>query len=201
MDGASINRELAKTFQPDEGSSSISRKSSRNLFPRTRYEEDYVGNGCCAVDQRLMSFKPKIQKHTRDDDHLLFTDSVTHELFHKLPAAKPRAASKPPMDKPTNASAGFRFSGSTRYAEEFTDLSNEGYRVQIVKGRDDSNRVKGNSIPNRVREFLYENNISAGDLPVRIEDVVKGRVSGIDNPPRVESVNPYLKDYLTLASD
>ena len=196
MDGANINRELASTFNPDDQSSSVSRKSSVPIKAQSRYNEDYAHNIRAGVDYRLPNCKPKIQKHVNEKDHLLFTDSVTHEVFHTLPATRPREAFRPAMDKPTNSSAGFRFNGSTRYSEEFTDLSTEGYRVELVKGRDDSNRVKGNSIPNRVKDYLFEaGNVSPLSLEVPIEDIVRGKAAPPPEP--VETVsNPYLQDYL-----
>ena len=196
-----INRELALTFHPDDSSSSVSRTQSVPQKLRTRYDEDFATNVSPGTDYRLPNFKPRAQKHVDENVHLLFTDSITHEAFPSHGPTRPRDPIRPPLDKPTNASAGFRFGGTTRYAEEYVDLSREGSRVEIAKATDDSSRVQGNSIPNRVHEFLFANDIrNAEHLSVSIGDILRGRVPDRSpNDPKKAGHgydNPYLQDYL-----
>jgi hypothetical protein len=198
LDGATINRELAETFQPDDERSALSRSNSVPLKMRSRYYDDFCTNVEKGVDYRLPIQKPKQQKHIRHEDKLLFTDSVTHEAFPTHTGIHSRKAHMPLSDKPSNGSAGFRFCGSTRYAEEFIDLSKNGYRVDLVKGRDDSNRVHGSSIPNRLREFIFENEVKdVRSLPNSLDSIMSETQGYQDKRTRTGvPENPYLKDYL-----
>lgn len=198
LDGAKINRELVQTFQPADGASSVSHNSVRGLKLRTRYEEEFGSNVARGVNYRPASLKPKCEKHVDEHNKLLFTESVTHETFHQLPPVRPRGAIHPPADKPTNASAGFRFCGHTSYAEDFVDLSKDGYRVELARGRDDSNRVNGNSVPNRLKDYMQEHEVR-GFTDVPVEKVLSGEIEAATVSIEKQSWNnnPYLSQYLS----
>jgi hypothetical protein len=133
-----------------------------------------------------------MEMHINPDDKLLFKESITHETFHSHPIPQKPQLHKP-IAQPPAVVVNRRFNGRTRYADEYIDLSKNGYRVELAKGRDDSNRVNGNSIPNRVRDFMFENGlcrIGASEL----EAVMRSNQPSVRKP--VESSNPYLSDYL-----
>lgn len=195
-----INRELARTFHHGESSSGASRSGSVPVNLRSRYADDFGSNVERGVDYRIPMQKPKAQKHVREDDKLLFKDSVSHEVYSSHKGVCPRSPIRPLVnEKQTNAGSGCRFRGSTRYSEEFLDLSrDDGNKVELVKGRDDSNRINGNSIPNRLRSYLYENEVrDVSALPVSIESILADGTESLDKrPSRKYSDNPYLGDYL-----
>jgi hypothetical protein len=197
LDGAQINRELVRTFQPNEGGSTVSHNNARGLKLRTRYEEEFGSNVSRGVDYRPPSLKPKCETHVDENSKLLYKSSVTHENFHKFPQARPRDAIHAPAEKPTSSLSGFRFCGNSSYAGDYVDLSKIGYRVELARGRDESNRVNGNSIPNRLREYMYEHDVRALDQ-VPVAKVLSGEIQPNATPhsePRND--NPYLSQYLS----
>lgn len=198
LEGAVINHELAKTFHMDD-SSSVSRSSSLPLTGKTRYKEDFctlVSNG---KEGRGVSCKPKIRTHARPGDHLIYVDSVSHEKFPDFSSfSRPRDPFTPSRDRPTNASAGFKFNAGTRYAEEFVDVSNSAYKIEAVRLSDNSNRVHGNSIPNKLRDYLYNRDVRISEVGIPMEELLRSPAP----PPKAVSLtnpdnNPYIDEYLS----
>jgi hypothetical protein len=152
LEGAAINRELARTFRPV---ASNQRLDAVKLEGQTRYCEDYQ---IPSKPGRAESQKPKQQKHVKDDDHLLVLRPASHDHYppYSGDQLKPPESFKPPLDKPTNASAGYTFNAHTRYSEDFGG-SNVGSQLSAPKAthEDNSSRVWGNSIPNKVRNFMF----------------------------------------------
>lgn len=194
LDGAIINRELARTFNPNDADSPAATRSvSVPTFNRTRYAEDFIAIELLPGNHRPPSMKPKIETHVRDDAKLLYTQSVTHEAYQKpqIPATKKHV----PSIHETASSPSLGFRGRTRYSEEF--VSKEGYRVEVVKGRDDSNRINGNSIPNKLKEYIHEHdlvNLHGIDVDAILKST-EGR-----KPFDANSVyysNPYLSEYMS----
>ena len=180
----------------------MSRSTSVPVNQRSRYVDDFGANVEKGVDYRLPIQRPKEQKHVRDDVKLFFTDSVTHEVFPAHVGVRPREPFRPLVEKPpANSPPGFRFRGSTRYAEEFIDLSKDGYRVQLVKGRDDSNRINGNSIPNRLRDFLFENDVKdVMSLPASLASILSEKVTFQEKRKFQQGLeNPFLEEYLHVS--
>ncbi len=128
----------------------------------------------------------KIETHVKNDSKLVYLDSVTHESFCKLPPIAPPRTLKPPDPEPTSS---IRFCGKSRYSEDF--VNKEGYKVELVKGRDQSNRIHGSSIPNKVKEFLYTHDSGTLD----IDAILKSKKNTVDSS-RMYYDNPYLSDYL-----
>lgn len=133
-----------------------------------------------------------MEMHIKPDDKLLFKESITHETFHSHPIP-PKTRLAEPAAKLTPVVVNRGFHGRTMYADEFIDLSKNGYRVELVRGRDDSNRVNGNSIPNRVKEYMFEHGLDKIDAS-ELERVMRSNRPSIRKP--VENSNPYLSDYL-----
>ena len=130
---------------------------------------------------RSVSMKPAQTRHVRPDDHLLILDSVTHQQFQPFEAkfVHPPEPIKSEIPKPTKANAGHRFEGITRYEEEYEPVAqqimqaaaaasssarpgNERNNKEPIFGtkvvyEDNSSRVWGNSIPNKVRNYLFSN--------------------------------------------
>lgn len=193
VDGSLINNELAKTFNPNHsGSNAANRGASLTLLGQTRYAEEFGSAAWQAGVHRAQSFKSRMEMHINPDDKLLFKKSITHETFHSHPIPQ-RSQLHKPIAQPPSVVGNHRFNGRTRYADEYIDLSKNGYRVDLAKGRDDSNRVNGNSIPNRARDYMFDNGldrIGASEL----EAVMRSNQPSAHKP--VENSNPYLSDYL-----
>ena len=159
-------------------------------------------------DYRTVAFRPKVQKHVREDDRLLYTDSETHERFVDvtlLPGSKPREPFKPPMDKPTNASAGFRFNASTRYSEEYVDVSGMAFRPpEQIRGSTNSSRVYGSALPAKVISFKTANGVrdllESSVPPVR--DILFGSSEishrgSSDDAIFADPSNPYISEFMS----
>jgi hypothetical protein len=210
LEGAEINRELARTFQPESDGtsttgSSTSLQGANPTHFHTKYEEDYSSNVLIGKDYRTAAFRPEVQKHIREENKLIYTDSITHEKFVDLTAglgSQPREPLKPPIDKPTNASAGFRF--KTSYTDEYTDVSALAFRPEQKRGSTNSSRIYGSAVPARIISFKSDNGIH--DLldtslpPVR--DILFG--SSVNRPTIIESFpdpsNPYIADFLNQST-
>ncbi len=190
-----MNRELARTFNPNDGGARVtssSAKIKRNI--RTQYSDDFAPLTDTDATHRVPSMKPTSDTHVREDAKLLYTDSVTHEAF-KSPQARFRG--RPHAFNPSDNMAvaeELPFMGKSRYREEF--VNKEGYKVELGKGRDDSNRINGCSIPNRIRDYMFSHSLG-GAKSVDVDSVLRSSESR--KPIDANSVlysNPYLSDYL-----
>ena len=143
LDGSTINRELAKTFQPDSSYRSL----SIPMRMKTRYEEDFCSEVVSCNHSQLRSCKP-VLTHASSATTLLFTESVTHEQFEDWSAvSRKRDPIKPSIEKPVG---GFRFQGSTRYSEEFIPL-NLTKTLPFRQNLDTTTRINGNAVPLKMR--------------------------------------------------
>lgn len=167
LEGAAINRELANTFRPLNMAAVV----SVPLRGETRYKEIFRAPNKMT---RSASMRPAQTRHVRPDDHLLIVDSVTHQQFQPFEAKfiHPPEPIKSEIPKPTKANAGHKFEGITRYEEEYEPVAQQSLRGFARPGdsasssepvfgtkvvyEDNSSRVWGNSIPNKVRNYLFQ---------------------------------------------
>ena len=199
LDGSMVNRELARTFNPNKAESRRAYPSGKiGLKYRTPYEEDFGTASEIIGAPRAQSLKPKSDTHIREDAKMLYRDSVTHEAF-RSPShgfqGRPAAFSPPHASGPEDIESPFL--GKSRYAEEFVNLTNQGYRVELAKGRDDSNRVKGSSIPNKLRDYMFAHGVDACKK-IDVDSVFRSTES--HRPGRPDQAmynNPFLSDYLS----
>ena len=199
LDGSKINRELARTFNPSVAvapASSGSQALNRHL--KTQYEDDFGDASMLKGCHRPPSLKPATEKHVHENAKLLYMDSVTHEAY-RTPQPGFVAKSQPvnPLEGATSGITGSPFCAKTRYSEEFLNLGSGGYRVEVARGRDDSNRVNGASVPNRIREYMFTHHLQ-GPKGIDVDAIMRSNETRkkVDS----ESVyydNPYLSDYLS----
>ncbi len=193
LDGAVINKELARTFNPNDADATEGKRSlSVPSFNRTRYAEDFCLADLGSGFHRPPSMKPKSETHVKEDSKLLYTDSMTHEAFQKPPLlASHKQSEKPVSEDPPKS---LPFCGKSRYSEEF--VSKEGYKVELFKGHDKSNRIVGNSIPNRIKEYIYDHELTSV-TGLDVDSIMKSKEGRkIFDPKSVYYENPYLSDYM-----
>ena len=202
LEGSRINKELATTFQPDVGSTSSAQRSSSVSAGayKTRYHEDFASNVIPGKDYRLSPFRPKIQKHVRDDDRLLYGESITHESFRDVSSYHMRSSGSlprtPSIERPV-----YKLSGVTRYNEEFTPCHplEPIPDVPITKNSTSSgtaNRVVGPSVPRQIREFVLENGPEhLQDANIR-EVLLRSPTIQPNSLDHYSNRNPYMNEYL-----
>jgi hypothetical protein len=205
LEGARINRELATTFQPEAGNnSSASRSSSVSAGTyKTRYNEDFSSNVVPGKDYRLAPFRPKVQKHVREDDHLLYAESITHESFRDVSGyhARPTKHSNfsPTINRPI-----YKLSGSTRYNEDFSLVADTGVpqdedaianRSSFTTGS--ANRVFGPTVPHQIRQYVIENGPQEFQES-NLRDVLftSSPTKTLNSPDKFKHTNPYMAEFL-----
>jgi hypothetical protein len=153
LEGAAINTELAKTFRPYNAAAVL----RVPLKGETAYQDEFKAP---TKDGRQKIMRPEISKHVRDDDHLSIVDSINHTAYPSYGRVSKVTPIKSDIVKPTKANAGLKFEGLTRYNEEYDGLAaklmQESGGVEKVSYEDNSSRVWGNSIPNKMRNFLFK---------------------------------------------
>ena len=156
LDSAAINFELAKANAPPNHSAVI----QIPFHGHTHYQEEFH------TPYRLTkaeTMKPKQMKHVREDNHLLVTEPISHEHYPSYPSkyVHMQEAIHSDIVKPTKSNAGFHFDAKTAYADDFDGtvhrLMREEGGVKKVTYEDNSSRVWGNVIPNKVRNYLNDN--------------------------------------------
>jgi|LauGreDrversion4_2_1035121.scaffolds.fasta_scaffold10118_4 hypothetical protein len=198
IEGSGINKELASTFHPDASNSSStsgqrSRSSSSAMY-RTRYTDDFASNVVPGKDYRLAPFRPKVQKHVREDDRLLYGESITRECFRDLSdmCAKPlKQVDVPLVNRPA-----YKLSSSTRYSEDFPPI--EAMHPNVVSRTANGNRVIGSSVPHPIRQFMFENgveSIQSVDLKKVLLNPQQQSCSVSDHHSRANR-NPYMDEFM-----
>ena len=199
LEGSRINKELATTFQPEAAYTSSGQRSnsiSAGSY-KTRYHEDYASNVVRGKDYRLPPFRPKIQKHVRDEDRLLYAQSITHESFRDVSNYHARFSASLPI-APTVDQPVYNLSGKTRYTEEFgvTEPIDQGPIFNhSTSSSGTANRVFGPSVPPRIRQFILENGPSELQ-EANVRDLMfssSPRTIPIEN---YSSQNPYMSEFL-----
>ncbi|KAF4758207.1 hypothetical protein FOZ63_010981, partial [Perkinsus olseni] len=186
LQGAVINRELAKTFRP---ASSPANGPSPQQKGRSRYSDDYVVYPGARKEAML---RPAVQTHVDGELYLLYKQPASHEFYPDwqrnsggIECVGERC--KPPIPKPTTSTMGFHFDARTRYSEDYPPGSGadsaiamdarESCRVLLEHGsyaEDNSSRVQGNAVPNRVRDYINTENLHRGKiLSGRIPSMVR----------------------------
>ena len=188
LDGVEINSELVKTFRPQVDSSS----SGLKFLGQTRYSEDFGPS--VHADCRGVNCKPKQLKHVRDNDQLMFKDSITHEQFTDLShLSKPRESFRPQVESIATG----KFAATTRYTEEFAGHPMPLGPTHKVKVADDSSRVQGNCIPNKLRDYMYNNDIDTVSVLGKPVRSILNETDTAKAKTRSKSTNPYIDEYLT----
>ncbi|KAF4701883.1 hypothetical protein FOZ63_000058, partial [Perkinsus olseni] len=185
LQGAVINRELAKTFRP---ASSPANGPSPQQKGRSRYSDDYVMYPGARKEAML---RPAVQTHVDGELYLLYKQPASHEFYPDwqrnsggIECVGERC--KPPIPKPTTSTMGFHFDARTRYSEDYPPGSGadsaiamdarESCRVLLEHGsyaEDNSSRVQGNAVPNR-------NTLYGEDIARRGETSATERSEGFD---------------------
>jgi len=205
LEGAEINRELARTFQPDSDGSSTTTSSTVSVPQsyKTQYTDDFSSNIQKGVDYRIETFRPKVQKHIHEDDRLLYKESITHQQFQSLTGASPGHRSLGPHEIPKPTSTGFRFTGTTSYSDEFIDVSKMSYRPpEQIRGSTNSSRVYGSAVPVGVAFFKSQNGVRdiLNDPCVpKMRDILFSPMTrsttGVSDFP--DPGNPYISEYMS----
>ncbi|KAF4678032.1 hypothetical protein FOL47_006984 [Perkinsus chesapeaki] len=176
LHGAVINKELAKTFRP---ASSVGNGPSPKQTSKSRYTDDYV---IYTRAKKEVMMRPAIQTHIDREAYLLYTKPASHEFYPDwqknsggMECVGERC--KPPLPKPTTSTMGFHFDAHTRYSEDYPPGSGadsqlalagrESCKVLLEHGsyaEDNSSRIQGNSVPNRVRDYINNRNLHNGRI-------------------------------------
>ncbi|EER19389.1 hypothetical protein Pmar_PMAR012365 [Perkinsus marinus ATCC 50983] len=176
LHGAVVNRELAKTFRP---ASSPAGGPSPKQNGRSRYSDDYVVYPGARKEAML---KPAVQTHIDREAYLLYKQPISHEFYPDwqrdsggMECVGKRC--KPPLPKPTTSTMGFHFNARTRYSEDYP-VGSGADSVLAIEGRksckvllehgsyaeDNSSRIQGNAVPNRVRDFINREKLHRGKI-------------------------------------
>jgi hypothetical protein len=182
------------------GSSPQRAQSCSKSMYRTRYSEDFETNVVPGKDYRLPPFQPKVQKHVRDNDRLLYNQSVTHESFSALSNSPSKSSASPPI--PIAEKTVYKLSSSTRYFEDFPSSQPDTISDQPIPLRPSpvskTNRVFGATIPYPIRQYIYENGTESLK-EANVEDVLSSNISSSNYClHHTTSSNPYMAEFLNM---
>lgn len=145
-----INKQLAATFRPMAKPG----VSSNSLSAKTAYRDDFPGyKGEKMNSAKLKDFKPEQQRHTKDQS-LMVTDSHTHSAF-AFHQGKHAPDSFAPKNQTHSNNPRLFTDYRSRYSETFNqDYSSGGPPGKLAQSSEDNSfRINGSSIPNKVRDY------------------------------------------------
>jgi len=147
------NRLLAETFRP----SSKADAPLLKLGAKTSYKEQFPRiPGKKAAEARPQSCKPAQAKHVQEDSKLAVTRSTTHHQFQgHLITRDPAKEAFIPSHQSHVKDPRLINDYTTRYNQDFGPFRGDVRPPSpLVSAEDNSFRVNGSSVPNKVRDYI-----------------------------------------------
>jgi len=186
-----INKALAKTFRPQSVADQPGVKCSSSTTTGDSYQPYSEKKMSFAKGQ---NFKPAQARHTSDDSKLAVTEPYSHTAFLNHRGLRP-PESFAPKNQSHLVDPRLFTDWRTRYTEVFNREMPKLTRQAIAEcSEDNSFRVNGSSVPNKVRDFFnLRRAFSSDNMPT----------SGASSVASVRNYNqgPAIVDILKMSSE